>query len=154
MDYIINRLREEGSSKSKLSRVEKSDLRNIAKKYNVTPLREPNDGYKSSQIQFEDNESDGGTQYLEPPEEISITLEETVKGNAFSRSKPSVNVSATRSQERRAVCNHKLRAIKKACAVVDKTATSLARHGTDEAVEQLEEILHCLQLAARFAQPS
>ncbi|KAK6032115.1 hypothetical protein OSTOST_01712, partial [Ostertagia ostertagi] len=48
----------------------------------------------------------------------------------------------------------KLSAIKSAYAVLEATATSLAKHDTDEAMEQLEEILCYIQLAAGVAQSS
>ncbi|KAK5974864.1 MULE domain-containing protein [Trichostrongylus colubriformis] len=59
----------------------------------------------------------------------------------------------TSPQQRREERYHKLSAIKSTYAVVEATATSLAKVDTDEAMQQLEEILAHLQLAAGVAQP-
>ncbi|KAK6057522.1 hypothetical protein COOONC_04961 [Cooperia oncophora] len=59
----------------------------------------------------------------------------------------------TVAQERREARYQKLSAIKSTYAVVEAAATSLAKVDTDEAMEQLEEILCYLQLAAGIAQP-
>ncbi|KAK5966562.1 MULE domain-containing protein [Trichostrongylus colubriformis] len=66
---------------------------------------------------------------------------------------PEFGAQTSEAQRRREERYHKLSAIKSTYAVVEATATSLAKVDTEEAMQQLEEILAHLQLAAGVAEP-
>ncbi|KAK6013719.1 hypothetical protein OSTOST_20940 [Ostertagia ostertagi] len=88
------------------------------------------------------------------PDGLSLERPTTsTEGMAPSPSEPHLDEPTISAQERREARYHKLSAIKSTYAVVEATATSLARLDTDEAMEQLEEILCHMQLAAGVAQP-
>ncbi|KAK6021925.1 hypothetical protein OSTOST_12392 [Ostertagia ostertagi] len=61
---------------------------------------------------------------------------------------------STAEQERREARYNKLSSIKSVYAVVQASATSLAKTDTDEAMQQLEKILGYMELAAEVAQTS
>ncbi|KAK5974649.1 hypothetical protein GCK32_004712 [Trichostrongylus colubriformis] len=157
MDDIIDRLRKEDPTKtSKLSSLRKSDLRNFARKYNMVPLLGKNDDAFSLRSNGGDNDSNDGTESLEVAEDSREDGCETSEKER-TVSLPidlKLDISTTTAQERLEARYHKLRAIKYTSAMVEAAASALVDLDTDEAMEQLEEILIYLQSAARVSQPT
>ncbi|KAK5965040.1 hypothetical protein GCK32_003671 [Trichostrongylus colubriformis] len=157
MDDIIDRLRKEDPTRtSKLSSLRKSDLRNFARKYNMVPLLGKNDDAFSLRSNGGDNDSNDGTESLEVAEDSREDGCETSEKER-TVSLPidlKLDISTTTAQERLEARYHKLRAIKYTSAMVEAAASALVDLDTDEAMEQLEEILIYLQSAARVSQPT